>query len=244
MTTPSPTTNPEAPSPTTSGTASTRKTSAFSRLSKQKKVGILIAVIVVIVIALLMRSGWLVAATVNGKPVSRLSVIHQLEQANGPAALDVMITYALIEQEAKAKDLSVTDEEIANELETLDQNLKTQGQSLDQALAAEGISREDIEPQIRAQKAIEKMVGEIKVTDEDVNAFMETNKASLPEGIDATELREQVRTQIEQEKRNSAAQQLISELRTKATIKYYGTYQPTQPVTPPTPPAAETVPQE
>jgi hypothetical protein len=241
MTTPSPTTNVE---PASSAPTSTSRTSTASRLSKKKQLWVLIAAIVIIGIVLLMRSGYLVAATVNGKPISRLSVIQQLEQANGQAAVDVMITYALIEQEAKAKGLSVTDEEVAAELQTLDQNLQAQGQSLDQALAAEGVSREDIEPQIRAQKAIEKMVGDITVTDEEVTTFMEANKESIPTGTDTTQLREQVQTQIEQEKRNGAAQKLISELRAKAKINYYGVYQPAEPSTPAAAPIIEPAPQE
>src|SRR5581483_10957610 len=82
--------------------------------------------------------GILVAASVNGQPVSRLSVISMLEKEGGKQVLDNLITNSLILQEAKKQNVSVNLSEIQSEEDKIQAQLKTSGSDLDTALASQG----------------------------------------------------------------------------------------------------------
>src|SRR3989344_199431 len=60
--------------------------------------------------------GLIVAATVNGAPISRLSIIRQLEKTSAKQVLDEMINKKLIESEAAKKGITVSNDEIKAEL--------------------------------------------------------------------------------------------------------------------------------
>ncbi|MCR4330711.1 MAG: SurA N-terminal domain-containing protein, partial [Patescibacteria group bacterium] len=66
-----------------------------------KKTAILVIVIGLTLALLFYGKGVFVAATVNGSPISRLSVVQQLEKEGGKNTLDSLITERLIESEVK-----------------------------------------------------------------------------------------------------------------------------------------------
>src|SRR4051812_42694523 len=61
----------------------------------------IIAGAVVLLLVLYFAKGLFIAAVVNGMPISRFEVIHQLEKSNGKAALDALVTRKLIADAAK-----------------------------------------------------------------------------------------------------------------------------------------------
>src|SRR4030066_771684 len=64
------------------------------------------ALILVIVLGLMyLAKGLFIAAVVNGRPVSRLTLIKNLEKAQGKTTLDNLITEELISQEAKKEQI-------------------------------------------------------------------------------------------------------------------------------------------
>ena len=117
---------------------------------------------------------YFIAATVNGQVITRFQVIKELEKKQGKSALESIVTQTLIEQEAKAKNATVTAEEIATELKTIEDQISTQGENLDELLAAQGMTRTQLTDQIRLQKLVEKLLGDrLNVTDDEVNRFIE-----------------------------------------------------------------------
>src|SRR3990167_8103091 len=60
------------------------------------KAAIVIGVIIVVGALAYRYKGLLVAATVNGSPISRFSVIEELEKKSGKATLDALIIQKLI----------------------------------------------------------------------------------------------------------------------------------------------------
>ena len=69
-----------------------------------KKTVVLAVIIGLILVALFYFKGTFVAATVNGSPISRLSVVSQLEKEGGKNVLDSLITEKLIESEVKKEE--------------------------------------------------------------------------------------------------------------------------------------------
>ena len=166
---------------------------------------------------------YLLAATIDGAPISRLSVIQRLEKQGGKSALDAIITEKLIENEATQKGLAVTDDEVAAEIKTIEASVAAQGSTLEEALAGQGLTMEVFTKSIKLQKALEKLLGDkIQVTEEEINQSL-GDKSGIPAGKEG-EIREQITDQLKNQKLNQEASKYIEELRAKAKIKYFVQY--------------------
>lgn len=116
-------------------------------------------VVFALVAAGLLLKKELVVATVNGQPISRLTLIREMEKNSGKQTLEGLIGKTLILQEAKKQNVSVGKGEIDQEMAKIEENFKNQGQDLNQLLAFQGITRADLEEQIQLQKTAEKLAG-------------------------------------------------------------------------------------
>src|SRR3989344_1536369 len=110
------------------------------RFSISIKTAALVLIALAIGFALYYYRGLLVAATVNGNPISRLSVINELEGRSGKAALDSLIIKKLINDEFAAKNLSINEGDVDSKVKEIEDQLKVQGQTLESALSVEGMS--------------------------------------------------------------------------------------------------------
>lgn len=183
-----------------------------------------IPLLVVIILTLLFyfSKGLFVAATVNGQPIWRLTLVKELEKQAGKKVLDSLITRTLILQEAKKQKVSVTDEEVNKEISQIEETVNSQGQNLDQLLTAQGMTKNDLVEQIRTQKLVEKIAAkDIKITDEEVKDYFEENKSSFPKDKKFEEVEEDIKKQLEQEKLNEKIQTWIQSLRNAAKINYF-----------------------
>jgi len=165
-----------------------------------------------------------VAATVDGSPISRLSVITELEKTAGKQTLDTLITKRLIEKEAEAKGITASDEEVQVEVTKIEEQIKAQGSTLEAELATAGISME----QFRSEKALfvklQKMVADkVTVTDDEVAAFIAENSIEIPKGSE-TQIMDGVRAQLVGDKSSTAVGELIAQLKSDAKINYYVKY--------------------
>jgi len=189
----------------------------------------IIALVVVIIIAaigglLFYYKGLFISATINGTPISRLAVISELESVYGKKTLESLITKKLIDNEALAKGIKVSQEEINAEIKTVEDQLKAQGMTLDQALIEQGVTLNYLKNQIEFQKKIETLLADqIQVSEEDITKFIADNQITVPEGEEAN-YNEQITSQLKQEKLSSAASALLESLRVKSKIKYFTNY--------------------
>jgi hypothetical protein len=166
--------------------------------------------------------GLFVVALVNGQPITRLSIIQELEKRGGKQMLSSVITQALILQEAEKQNVTVAQKEIEEEIKKVEDNLKKQGQSLDQALTFQGLTREDFVTQIRLQKLVEKMLAkDMKVTDREIDDYIEKNENSIPKDMKPQEVTASARQQLQQQKLSSKAPAWIKDLQEKAKIIYF-----------------------
>ncbi len=170
------------------------------------------------------QNNFIIAATVDGRAISRYSLIKELEKQNGKAVLDTMISEKIIENEASKKGITVTDSEIDQEVKVVESGILAQGGTLDTALLQQGMSIDDLKERIRTQKMVEKLLADkIAVSEAEVNTYISTNKLSLLKGKEA-EVKKQITDQLRDQKLNVEAKKMISELKSSAKIKYYIKY--------------------
>lgn len=186
---------------------------------KSKKQEIITLVGLVLVIAVLyFAKGFFVAAVVNGKAVSRFSVVKELEKQGGAQVVQSLVQRELILQEAKKQKITVTQAEIDAELAKAEESLKASGTTLDQALAQRGLTKKAVVDQITTQKLVEKLLGsQIEVSDQEVADYIKENKL---EKEDANTIKEQLRQQKLYEK----YQAFMADLESKAKINYWVKY--------------------
>ena len=203
---------------------STTSTSSTTEPRVKRSYVALIIVILLLGVGLFYYRGLFVAAVVNGQPISRLEVIRQTEQQSGKSTLDTLERNALIEQEAKKENVTVSDKEVSDEITKLQNNLKSQGQTMDQVLAAQGMTSDDLRRLIRLDKLVQKMVGkDVTVSDKEVSDYIDKNKDSLPSTDEAT-LKKQVKAQLLQQKTNDKVRTWLADLQKKANIVQFVQY--------------------
>ena len=180
-----------------------------------------VAVLVLVIGALYYFRGQFIVATVNGKPVTRVALIKELETQSGNAALNGMIVNILVLQEGKKQGIVITDQQVSDEIEAISQNLATQGQNLDVALAAQGITRKSLEKQIRIQKTAEGVVSkDISITEEEIDQYIVDNKDYIPTDMAEEDVRANSKQQLKQEKMSSLIQTLVERLQKEAGINH------------------------
>jgi len=188
------------------------------------KTAIIIVVIIVVGVLAYVYKGLFIAATVNGSPISRLAIIHELEKASGKSLLDSLITEKLVQNEANAKKIVVSNDEINGEIKKIEDQIVAQGATLDAALVARGMNMEDLKKQIIFQMEIEKLVADrINVTDEEVAQYIKDNAISIPEGQEATTTA-QIKDELRNQKLSTEGNALIATLKSQAKIRYFVNY--------------------
>lgn len=195
-------------------------------LEKLKTPRVFITLIVIIIVGLLFYfKGLFVAAVINGEPITRLSLISQLEKKDGKQMLSTLVTQTLISQEAKKRKIDVSQQEIDADIKKIEAGLTGQGQTLDQAMLAQGITREDLIKDIKIQKLVEKMFAkEVKVTDGEVADFIDKNQSSIPTNLTPDDVKKQVRQQLEQQKLSTVFQTWLDNAQRNAKIQYFVNY--------------------
>ena len=167
-----------------------------------------------------------VAAVVNGRFITRYSVIKPLEVQGGEEVLDDLITKELIFQETERLKITITQEEVNQELENVKNLVESQGVTFDEALRLQGQTRESFVELLRIQKTVEKLFEkELKVTNAEITSYFEENRTSFGESSELTsDLQEQIRKRLRQEKLTNKFQEWVAELRQKANIKRFISY--------------------
>ena len=194
-------------------------------ITNKKKFGakpiIYILIIVIIVAVGLYFSRGMIAATVDGSPITKSTLNKKLEKQFGKEVLDALIIEKLVEKAAEEKNITVNDEDVNTEIQNIENQLAAQDTTLEQALQTQGLTVKDLKDQIILQKKLELLLaGEINVTDDEVNKFITDNNLTIPaENPDA--FIAQVRQQLNQQKINTRAQDWINEQKSNAKIKYY-----------------------
>lgn len=198
---------------------------AILNILKKIKLFLIIPALVIIAMLLYHYKGLIVAATVNGQPVSRIAVLKELEKEGGKQVLGTFVTNQLILQEAKKEKVSVTQNEIDDQINKITESLKSSGQDLNSALAAQGMTKADLEDQVKLQLLVQKMAGKnISVSDTEISDYFNKNKATYPKGTKLESVKDQIKSDLTNQKMSEAVNSWLTDLRSKAKINYFVNY--------------------
>lgn len=192
---------------------------------KNRKSIYLSIAVIVLALAIFFGKSLVIAAMVNGEPISRLSIIHDLEAQSGKAALDAMITRTLVLQEAGKKNINVTVSEIDAEIAKIQKQFQAQGQNLDQLLATQGLSKDKFREEVKIQLIVTKILGsQAKVTDKEFSDFLTKNQDLIASEKDPVAAKANLRQQMEQQKLAQKYQEWIANLKKGAKVNYFVNY--------------------
>lgn len=164
-------------------------------------------------------------AYVNGTPITRMELNKELTKRYGKQTIDVLVNRAIIEQEARKKNIKVSDKEVNDEISKIEKSVNAQGQKLDSLLAMQGMDRESFKSQMKLQKTVDKLIGDsVKVSDKEIEDYMTENKIVSEEGDNGAKVKENVKDQLKQQKMNEAFQQWLVEQKKKVKISYNGEF--------------------
>lgn len=195
------------------------------RVSKKAAVGV--AVLIVVVGVFYSLRGLFVAAMVDGSPISRWSIIRELEKKSGEQALDALVTKHLIRTAATKAGVAVGSSDVDQEVEKITEQVTKQGGTLAMALEQQGMTEADFREQIVLQKELEGILGDrVAVTDEDIASYMTQSKATIPKGMSEEDFKNKIREQLKGQKFNVEASKWVSEAKANAKIQYFVPYAP------------------
>ena len=193
-------------------------------LKNKKKAVVFFVVLVIISLTIVLSPSLFVAALVNNKPITRLSLVRQLEKSSGQATLENLVVRELILQEAKNKGVTVTPKEIDEEIEKIKEIIESQGSTLETALGMQGQTLEDLKDNIMIQKTAEKILkDDIEVTEEELMEYFEENK-EFYEDREYADLKEEIEEQLYQQKLQAGFTELLETLKSDSDIKYLMTF--------------------
>ena len=192
---------------------------------KNRRSLILAIVVIILILAIYLGKSLVVAALVNGQPVSRLAIIHDLEQQSGKAALDAVVTRMLVFQEAQKKNITASEKDIDGEIARIRSQFQAQGQNLDQLLATQGLTKEKFRDEVKVQILVTKILGDqVKVSDKEFNDFLAKNQDLLATEKDQNAAKANLRQQMEQQKLAQKYQEWIATVKKNAKITTFVNY--------------------
>jgi len=192
--------------------------------SKPKNLApVIIVIIIILGFALFFAyQKYFVVATVNGKPISRLTVIKELEDQGGKNVLENIITRELILQEAAKKNTSANQNEINSELKKIEENVKSQGGTLDAALKQKGMTKEELMEEIRIQIIVKKLIqaDKIKITDKQVDKYIKDNPQMFPADSKEKPPKDEIKQQLYNQQLQQKIEKFVTDIKAKAKINY------------------------
>ncbi|WP_028612748.1 peptidylprolyl isomerase [Paenibacillus harenae] len=129
-------------------------------------------------------------ATVNGVKITKDKLYDALVTAGGAATLDNVITEELIDQEAQANNVTVTDADVDAEIEMIKKQFGDDA-TFNSTLAQYGMTLESLKKDTKINLTIRKILEpKTEVTDEEIQQFYDANKEGLgtPEQVQASHI--------------------------------------------------------
>lgn len=117
-------------------------------------------------------------ATVNGETITKAQLYERMVGTGGPQALDELIREALIKQEARKANVTVSEAEIAGEFDKIKANFGSDAE-FQMALAQAGLSEEQLKQRVEFNTLVKKLLEprvKDKLTDQAVEEYYNNNK--------------------------------------------------------------------
>ena len=161
-------------------------------------------------------------AVVNGRGISRLAYINNMERQGGKQVLEMMIQETLILGEAMNKGIKIEQKAIDEEIAKIETRIKASGQTLETALISAGMTKGDLEKQIQLKKIEEALSApKLEITQAQIDEFLKTNKSQLPTGKTKEELQALAKDELISQANQASASAWLENLRQSAKIVTY-----------------------
>lgn len=184
------------------------------------KVAYLAIVIIGLTLLLVAKKGWIIAATVNGSPMTNFEVLSKLNQQYRTQTLNQMINEKIILEEAKKNKVFITQKQIEDKISALEKNVGGK-ETLDNLLSQQGQTKEGLKDQLKIQLTIEKMYSsEASVSAEEAEKFIAQNKDSL-QATDSAGQTQEATDFLKQQKLAKIFQEKFQQLKTAAQVKIF-----------------------
>lgn len=195
---------------------------SLSKLGNLKKNKFVLIGIIIIGLALILsyKKGLLIAATVNGMPITGLEVLQREDAQFHQQTVDQLVQEKLILGEANKKGVKISDAEINTKIAEIEKQVGG-ASALDSLLAQQGQTRASVREQIKISLSLEKMYSnEASVSAEEVSKFIEQNKEQL-QSTEPAEMTKEANNYIRSQKLNQIFSQKFAEIKKAASIKIF-----------------------
>lgn len=187
---------------------------------RKSKIFYIVLVAVALGLLVVYKKNWIIAATVNGSPISNIELQMRLNEQFKTQTLNQLINEKIILAEAAKNNVIVEGSEIDKKISEIETSVGG-AQSLDAMLSQQGQNRKSIRAQIRIQTIIEKLYSKnATVSAEEVNQFIEQNKEQL-RATDSASQQKEAEDAIRSQKLSQLFSQKFQEMRQKAKIQIF-----------------------
>lgn len=187
---------------------------------RSSKTFYLILLAIGILLLVIFKKSWFVAALVNGTPVTNLELQTKLNQQFKQTTLNQLINEKIIMLEGNKNGIVTTEASIDQKIAELEKNVGGK-EVLDSLLSQQGQTRSSLRDQIRVQLIITKLYEkEATVSAEEVAKFLAENSQSLKATESAAQEKESYEV-LKNQKLSQIFSQKFQELRTKAKIQIF-----------------------
>ncbi len=194
------------------------------KMDKNVKISLFVALIIVIGAVCWYCRGAFIAVSVDGRPISRWEVMRGAEKESGKMVLDSLVSKQLLENAERKNNITVSKEEVDFIFTKLEESFKSQGGTLDSALSEQGMTKDQLRKEIIDQEKLKKLLGDkVAVSEAEALKYMKDNKLTAPAGSEA-DFVTRVKEYLSQKKMASATEELLTSLRSEASIKYFVSY--------------------
>jgi foldase protein PrsA len=159
-----------------------------------------------------------VVAKVNGEEIHRSEYDRAVFQNTGEDVLENLILERLISNEARKRNLTADSAAVSGQIDELKLQFGTD-QAFQSALLQQGLTEESLTRQFEISDLLRQMVADqVQVTDDEVNSQYQANAQQF-EGQPEADAKQQIRENLEEQKANSAARDLLGQLREDADVE-------------------------
>lgn len=180
--------------------------------------------IVIVALGLLLlaiyKKEWIIAATVNGSPISNLELQMRMNQQFRTQTLNQLVNEKIIFDEAAKNNVVVTDTEIDRKISEIEAGVGG-AEALNAMLSQQGQNRDSIRQQLKLQVAIEKLyTKDATISAQEVEEFVDQNKEQL-KATDSASQQKEAEEILRSQKLSQIFSLKFQELRSKAKIQIF-----------------------
>lgn len=199
-----------------------KRRTLFSNLTSYRpsKISWIIIIAVGLLILFSTKKGLLLAATVNGVPITNLELLSRLNQQYHSQMLNQIVNEKLILGEAQKNGVTISSQEINDKISELEKNVGG-AQALDSLLSQQNQSRPTLRDQLKIQLIVEKLYAkDATVSAEEVDKFITQNKDSL-QATDSAGQTKEATDALKQQKLGKAFNERFQQLKQQAKIQIF-----------------------